>query len=43
LEITLDTVIVDFIRVPYDVERTAAAIVSSGLPLYFADKLKKGL
>jgi len=43
LEITPDTVIVDFIRVPYDVERTAAAIVSSGLPPYFAERLKKGM
>jgi putative phosphoesterase len=43
LEITPDIVAVDFIRVPYDVERTAAAIESSGLPPYFAEKLKKGL
>jgi putative phosphoesterase len=43
LEITPDTVIVDFIRVPYDVERTTAAILSSGLPPYFAERLKKGM
>ncbi len=43
LEITPDTVAVDFIRVPYDVEKTAAAIGSSGLPPYFAERLKKGM
>ncbi|NTW67234.1 MAG: YfcE family phosphodiesterase [Nitrospirae bacterium] len=43
LEITPDTVSVDFIRVPYDVEKTAAAIASSGLPPYFAETLRKGM
>jgi len=42
LEITPDAVAVDFIRVPYDVEKTAAAIVASGLPPYFAERLRKG-
>jgi len=32
----------EFIRVPYDVEKTALAIAASGLPLYFAERLKKG-
>jgi putative phosphoesterase len=43
LEITPDIVAVDFIRVPYDVEKAAAAIVSSGLPPYFAERLRKGI
>lgn len=30
-----------FIRVPYDVDKTAQAIVESGLPAYFAERLKK--
>jgi putative phosphoesterase len=32
---------VDFLRVPYDIEKTAQAIVASGLPPYFADKLRE--
>lgn len=32
----------DFIRVPYDVEKTAEAIQKSGLPSYFADRLREG-
>jgi putative phosphoesterase len=31
----------DFIRVRYDVEKTAAAVIESGLPSYFAEKLRK--
>jgi putative phosphoesterase len=42
VEITKDTVSVKFLRVPYDVQKTAEAIVSSGLPSYFAEKLKEG-
>lgn len=30
-----------FIRTPYDVDKTAQAIVESGLPAYFAERLKK--
>jgi putative phosphoesterase len=32
----------EFIRVPYDVEKVAAAISASGLPDYFAEKLRRG-
>jgi putative phosphoesterase len=32
----------EFVRVPYDIEKTAAAIVESGLPPYFAEKLREG-
>jgi diadenosine tetraphosphatase ApaH/serine/threonine PP2A family protein phosphatase len=42
IEITSKTIQSDFIRVRYDVEKVAAKIVSSGLPPYFAEKLKKG-
>jgi putative phosphoesterase len=41
IDITADNVNVDFLRVPYDVAMAAAAIVSSGLPPYFAEKLKE--
>lgn len=41
VDITPDYVTVEFLRAPYDVEKAAAAIVSSGLPPYFADKLKE--
>jgi hypothetical protein len=33
---------VEFLRVPYDLEKAAQAIVISGLPLYFAERLKEG-
>ena len=42
LEITPETVTADFIRVSYDVERAAASILSSGLPPYFSESLRKG-
>jgi predicted phosphodiesterase len=32
----------EFLRVPYDVEKIASAIVTSGLPAYFAEKLRIG-
>jgi putative phosphoesterase len=41
LTITADKVNVEFLRVPYDVQKTADAIVASGLPSYFADRLKE--
>jgi putative phosphoesterase len=41
IEITAETVNVEFLRVPYDVDKTIQAIVASGLPSYFADKLKE--
>lgn len=31
----------EFLRVPYDVEKAAQAIVASGLPPYFAERLKE--
>ncbi len=42
IEITPAGVKVDFIRVAYDVEKVAAAITGSGLPVYFAERLKEG-
>ncbi len=42
VETTPQTVNVDFKRVVYDIEKTAAAITSSGLPSYFAERLKLG-
>jgi len=41
LTITTDTVNVEFLRVPYDVQKAADALVASGLPSYFADRLKE--
>ncbi len=41
VDITPDDVKVEFLRVPYDVEKAAQAIVTSGLPPYFAEKLKE--
>jgi len=41
LTITTDKVNVEFLRVPYDVQKAADAIVASGLPSYFADRLKE--
>ena len=42
MDITPDAVKTKFVRVPYDVEKVAAAISASGLPDYFAEKLKRG-
>jgi putative phosphoesterase len=41
LTITADKVNVEFRRVPYDVQKAADAIVASGMPGYFADRLKE--
>jgi hypothetical protein len=41
IDITAETVNVEFLRVPYDAEKAAQAIVTSGLPEYFAEKLKE--
>lgn len=41
LEISEAGVNVEFMRVPYDIEKTAADIVASGLPPYFADRLRE--
>ncbi len=40
IEISAERVRVEFLRIPYDVEKTAAAIIASGLPAYFVDKLR---
>ncbi len=41
IDITQAKVKVEFLRVPYDVEKAAQAIVANGLPPYFADRLKE--
>jgi predicted phosphodiesterase len=41
VEITPERVNVEFLRVSYDVEKAAAAIIASGLPEYFAKRLKE--
>ncbi len=43
LEIAGETTRINFVRLRYDVEKVAKAILSSGLPPSFADKLKKGI
>jgi hypothetical protein len=42
-DITREIVNTEFLRVPYDVEKKAQAIMASGLPAYFAEKLKKAI
>lgn len=42
VHITPDEVRAEFIRVTYDVEKAAAAIIENGLPAYFAEKLRRG-
>jgi len=42
VDITRTEVKTEFIRVPYDVDKVAAAITESGLPDYFAQKLRSG-
>ncbi len=42
LEVTPHTVKTEFLRIEYDIEKTAAAIVELGLPPYFAEKLRQG-
>jgi putative phosphoesterase len=37
-----DSVRVEFRRVEYDIEKTAAAIVEQGLPEYYAERLRRG-
>ncbi len=41
IDITAEKVKVEFLRVTYDMEKMAKAIVSSGLPEYFAQRLKE--
>jgi len=42
VEISQKAVITEFIRVSYEVELVAGSIVRSGLPAYFAEKLRRG-
>ncbi len=42
VDITPGTVKTEFIRASYDVEKVAAAINTSGLPPYYAEKLRQG-
>jgi len=42
LNVTSDTVKTEFLRINYDLEKTAAAIVDQGLPPYLAEKLLQG-
>jgi putative phosphoesterase len=42
LEVTSDMVKTEFLRIEYDIEKTATAIVEQGLPQYFAEKLRQG-
>lgn len=42
VDIGPDAVRTDFLRLPYDMEKVASAIVESGLPTYFAGKLRAG-
>jgi putative phosphoesterase len=41
VNITPDSVKVEFVRVPYDIGKAAEAIITSGLPEYFAERLKE--
>jgi putative phosphoesterase len=42
VEITGQAISADFVRAEYDVEKTASAITASGLPSYFAERLRRG-
>jgi putative phosphoesterase len=42
VEITPQAVRTKFLRVPYDIERVASAIIEQGLPAYFAERLRQG-
>jgi putative phosphoesterase len=42
LELHPDTAKTEFLRIEYDIEKTAAAILEQGLPPYFAEKLRQG-
>jgi putative phosphoesterase len=42
LDITPGAVETEFLRIDYDIEKTAAAIIEQGLPPYFAEKLRQG-
>ena len=40
IEITASSIKTDFLRVAYDIEKVASAIIQSGLPGYFAERLR---
>ncbi|OGW18372.1 MAG: hypothetical protein A3G93_02505 [Nitrospinae bacterium RIFCSPLOWO2_12_FULL_45_22] len=42
VDITPDAIRTELLRLPYDVEKMAGAIIKSGLPKYFAEKLRSG-
>ena len=42
VEITTHAVKTEFLRVQYDIEKVAAAIIEGGLPPYFAERLRRG-
>jgi putative phosphoesterase len=42
IDITPDNVNTEFLRIPYDVEKAASAIIENGLSSYFAEKLRTG-
>ncbi len=42
VDIMPDRVNTEFIRIPYNVEKVALAIIEKGLPSYFAEKLRAG-
>jgi putative phosphoesterase len=42
LELTPEMARSEFLRIDYDIEKAAAAIVEQGLPAYFAEKLRQG-
>ncbi len=42
VDITSDNVETEFLRIPYDIEKIASAIIKSGMPSYFAEKLRQG-
>lgn len=42
VDLTPDNVNTEFLRIPYDIEKVASAIVDSGMPSYFAESLRAG-
>lgn len=43
VNISPEAVETEFVRLPYDVEKVAKAIIESGLPPYFAERLRKAI
>lgn len=40
VDITNERVLTEFLRIPYDIEKTISGIIESGLPPYFAERLR---